>query len=98
MKSDLINLIFINSYLAAQAKNLRKRPSEASHIDHHNLYLQDRENDVGIHLSKYIPVHYDPYSSTFQYIQYKDFKFSSTQFFQYRKRDFSSTFSSTFST
>ena len=66
MKSDLINLIFINSYLALQVKNLQKRPSDTSHIDHHKLYLQDRKNHVGIHLSKYIPVHYDPYFSTFQ--------------------------------
>ena len=81
MKSDLINLIFINSYLAPQAKNLRKRPSDTSHIDHHKLYLQDRKNDVGIHLSKYIPVHYDPYSSTFQYriLNFPVQNFSSTE-------------------
>ena len=81
MKSDLINLIFINSYLAPQAKKLRKRPSDTSHIDHHKLYLQDRKNDVGIHLSKYIPVHYDPYSSTFQYriLNFPVQNFSSTE-------------------
>ena len=87
MKSDLINLIFINSYLALQAKNLQKRPSDTSHIDHHKLYLQDRKNDVGIHLSKYIPVHYDPYFSTFQYriLNFPVQNFSSTEkgLFQY---------------
>ena len=81
MNRDLINLIFINSYLAPQAKNLRKRPSDTSHIDHHKLYLQDRKNHVGIHLSKYIPVHYDPYSSTFQYriLNFPVQNFSSTE-------------------